>query len=121
MAFLMAFIVGGALCAVFQAALMLTKIDVPKLLIIGLALGGVATAFGLSDWLAATGGAGFTVMVVGAAQAIFNAFTALFGGAWLPICVVAAIFIALTVFGLIAGAVYRALHKDAPCGDPTKA
>lgn len=112
--FVMAFVVGGMLCAVFQIALMFTKLGVPKLLIIGLALGGVGTALGACDWLAAVGGAGFSVMVVGAAQAIFNAFTAVFGGVWLPIGIVISIFACLTVFGLVAGAVYRVLHKEVP-------
>lgn len=109
-----AFLVGGLLCAIFQTALMFTKIGIPKLLIIGLALGGLGSAFGLCDMLSAFGGAGFSVMVVGAAQAIFNAIMALFGGAWLPICIVSAIFAVLTVFGLIAGAVCRVLHAAAP-------
>ena len=122
MAFLMAFLVGGILCALFQVALMVTKLDVPKLLIIGLALGGIGTAVGFCDWLAGVGGAGFSVMVVGAAQAIFNALMALFGGVWLPICVVIAICAALTVFGLAAGAVYRAMHKaDGASGKVTAA
>lgn len=40
----------------------------------------------------------------------------LFGGVWMPICIVVAIFAALTVFGLAAGAIYRATHPGAsPC------
>ncbi len=114
MMFLQAFLVGGLLCAAFQVALMYTKLGVPKLLIIGLAVGGVCTAFGFCDIVAAFGGAGFSVMVVGAAQAIFNSLMALFAGVWLPICVVVAIFAVLTIFGLFAGFVYRAIHKDDP-------
>ncbi len=124
MMYLMAFLVGGVLCALFQIALMTTKLGVPKLLIIGLALGGLGTAVGFCDWLAGIGGAGFSVMVVGAAQAIFNSLMALFGGVWLPICIVIAIFAALTVFGLAAGAAYRAMHKggaDKPADAPAEA
>ena len=121
MMYLLAFLVGGALCAVFQVALMTTKLGVPKLLIIGLALGGLGTAFGVCDWLAGVGGAGFSVMVVGAAQAIFNSFTALFSGVWLPICVVIAIFAVLTVFGLLAGCIYRAMHKGEAAKQPDAA
>lgn len=69
MMFVQAFLVGGLLCAIFQTALMFTKIGVPRLLIIGLALGGLGSAFGLCDMLSAFGGAGFSVMVVGAAWA----------------------------------------------------
>lgn len=112
MMFLQAFLIGGLLCAVFQVALMFTKLGVPKLLIIGLALGGLCTPLGLCDVLANAGGAGFSVMVVGAAQAIFNSITALFHGVWLPVVVVVAIFAALTVFGLLAGAAYGALHQS---------
>ena len=85
MMYLQAFIVGGILCALFQIALMATKLEVPQLLVIGLVLGGIGSAVGFCDWLASVGGAGFSVMVVGAAQAIFNAFTALFAGEWLPV------------------------------------
>ncbi len=112
MMFLQAFLVGGLLCAVFQVALMYTDLGVPKLLIIGLAVGGICTAFGLCDIVAAFGGAGFSVMVVGAAQAIFNSIIALFGGVWIPICVVISIFAVLTLFGLFAGFAYRAIHKN---------
>ncbi|MCI8468883.1 MAG: hypothetical protein HFJ75_05280 [Eggerthellaceae bacterium] len=118
MMFVQAFLVGGVLCALFQIALMTTKLGVPKLLICGLALGGIGTAVGFCDWLSAVGGAGFSVMVVGAAQAIFNSLTALFAGVWLPACVVVAIFAVLTVFGLAAGAAYRALHRDAKASAP---
>ncbi len=121
MMFLQAFLVGGILCALFQIALMTTKLGVPKLLICGLALGGIGTAFGFCDWLAGVGGAGFTVMVVGAAQAIFNSLMALFGGIWLPICIVIAIFAVLTVFGLAAGGVYRAMHSDKGTAAPANA
>ncbi|MCI9129871.1 MAG: SpoVA/SpoVAEb family sporulation membrane protein [Eggerthellaceae bacterium] len=120
MMYLQAFLVGGLLCAIFQIALMYTKLGVPKLLIIGLALGGLATAFGLCDYLAEYGGAGFTVMVVGAAQAIFNSLMALFAGTPLPICIVIAIFAVLTLFGLFAGIIYRAMHKSS-ASTPTNA
>lgn len=110
MGFVTAFILGGALCLVFQALLMFTKIGVPNLLVGGLFVGGIATALGFSDMLAAWGGAGFSVMVVGAAQAIFNAMMALLQGVWLPIVVVVAIFASLIVLGLLAGVIYNATH-----------
>lgn len=113
MMFVQAFLVGGVLCAVFQVVLMATEIEVPKLLVIGLALGAIGSAVGFCDWLAGVGGAGFSVMVVDAAQAIFNSLMALFGGVWLPAAVVASVLALLTVFGLAGGFAYRALHKGA--------
>ena len=114
MMYLMAFLVGGVLCALFQIALMTTKLGAPKLLICGLAFGGLGAAVGFCDWLAGVGGAGISVMVVGAAQAIFNSLMALFSGAWLPICIVVAIFAALTVFGLAAGVISSLTQRHAP-------
>jgi hypothetical protein len=111
MSFVMAFVVGGLLCLIFQAAMMITKLHPPELLIIGLFVGAVLTVFGISDLLAAWGGAGFSVMVIGASQAISAAFVALLHGEMLPALVVLSIFGALTLLGIIAGVIRTSIEK----------
>lgn len=117
MGFVTAFILGGVLCAVFQVILMFTPLDPPKILIGGLLVGGIATAFGLADVLAAWGGAGFSVMVVGAAQAMFGSVQAILAGNFIPLCVLLGVFAALTILGSLAGWIYAATHKDGESGE----
>ena len=88
MAFVLAFLVGGLLAAVFQVISMITRIETPKLLIIAFAIGAVLSALGVCDVLGAVGGGGFMITLIGAAQAIYNSVMALFGGAWTPLCIV---------------------------------
>lgn len=111
MNFVTAFVLGGALCAFFQLLMMLTKARPPELLIFGLLLGAIITVFGLSDILLAWGGAGFSIMVIGAAQAIFGSFQALFLGKFAPIITVLCIFAALTVLGILAGTIRTSIEK----------
>ena len=111
MQFVNAFIVGGLLCLLFQIFHMVTKLDVPKVLIIGLFVGGVLTALGICDLLAAWGGAGFVVMVIGAAQAVYDSCLLLFAGNPVPLLTILSIFLSLVVLGLIAGVVRWAIES----------
>ena len=52
------------------------------------------------------------ITLIGAAQAIYNSVMALFGGAWMPLCIVTAIFAALTVLGIVAGMLRMPFEKD---------
>ena len=56
MEFIMAFLVGGTLCLLFQIVADATKAPVPLILLVGLALGGILTPFGIMDQLAEWGG-----------------------------------------------------------------
>ncbi|HIW75021.1 MULTISPECIES: SpoVA/SpoVAEb family sporulation membrane protein [Gordonibacter] len=112
MEFIMAFLVGGALCLLFQLILDVTKAPVPYILLVGLAVGGILTPFGIMDVLANWGGAGFTIMVVGAGQAMCaTTQAALAGNPW-PLLSVIGVFLVLTVVGLVCGSCHRALHPS---------
>ena len=112
MVFLQAFLFGGALCALFQAVFMVTKLSVPKLLVIGLVAGGICAALGWCDAFVSAGGAGFSVMLVSAAQAIYEAWIALFSGAWVPMTVVFLIFAAVTGMAILAGFVRKHIVEE---------
>ena len=105
MEFISAFIIGGFLCLIFQLFMMVTKLSVPKILIIGLFAGGILTWLGVCDFLSSTGGAGFQIMVIGAAQGVYNGCLALFAGSPIAILTILGIFAVLIVLGLVAGAV----------------
>ena len=111
MSFILAFLVGGALCFVFQVILMYSRVAVPELLVMAFAIGAVLCAVGACDALGAVGGGGFMITLIGAAQAIYNAAMALFGGDFLPICIVTSIFAALTGLGIVAGMLRVPLEK----------
>ena len=112
MEFIMAFLVGGTLCLLFQIVADATKAPVPLILLVGLALGGILTPFGIMDQLAEWGGAGFTIRVVGAGQAVCaTTQAALAGNPW-PLLSVIGVFLALTAIGLVCGSGYCALHKQ---------
>lgn len=111
MPFLTAFILGGSLCVIAQIALMFTKLDPPKILIIGLFIGALLGVTGLGSVLAAWGGAGYNIMVIGAGEAIYSSMLLLYSGISLPICVVLSIFASLIILGVMGGATYVATHK----------
>ncbi|MDO5043801.1 MAG: SpoVA/SpoVAEb family sporulation membrane protein [Coriobacteriia bacterium] len=96
-----AFLVGGGLCVVFQLFLEFTKVPVPVLLVCGLALGGICTLFGLTDILASLGGGGFTILVVGAGQAVTLTTMLLMQGQPMMLLLVLSIFVTLFVVGII--------------------
>ena len=112
MSFVLAFVIGGALCLVFQVVLMCSRIEVPNLLIAAFAVGAVLSVVGACDVLGEVGGGGFMITLIGAAQAIYEAAIALFGGEWAPLCIVTSIFAALTVLGIVAGMMRVPLEKD---------
>ena len=111
MSIVLAFAIGGALCLVFQVILMYSRMEVPNLLIVAFAVGAVLSAVGACDVLGEIGGGGFMITLIGAAQAIYNAAMALFAGGWMPLCIVASIFTALTALGIVAGILRSPFEK----------
>lgn len=104
MLYVMAFIVGGCICLLFQIAMEFTHVSVPNLLIIGLALGGWLSLFGITQWLSAVGGCGFIIMVIGAGQALYATTMAALGGIVAPLLTIWGVFIALAIVGIVCGA-----------------
>ena len=114
MEFLMAFLVGGVLCLLFQIVLCVTKASIPNILLVGLALGGILTPFGVTAQLAEWGGAGFSIMTVGAGQAVCETMQAALAGNPWPLLSVLGVFVVFAVVGIASGAVNRALRKGEP-------
>lgn len=108
MSFVMAFIVGGLLCALFQVVMMLMKLHPPEMLIFGFALGAVLLPSGVIAWLEAVGGAGMSVMVIDAGAATFAGLMQLFHGDLATIVTLLLVFAALIVIGVLAGMLRRA-------------
>lgn len=103
LSFVFAFIVAGVMCLLFQAITDAGGFAIPKVLMVGLSLGGICTLFGITDWLATIGGYGFTILVVGAGQAVTATTIAALGGQPLMLFVVWGVFAALAVIGTICG------------------
>jgi hypothetical protein len=102
--FVLAFLIGGALCAIFQVFAMLTKLHPPQVLIIGFSLGGLLVPFGAIAFLEHFGGGGVAITVLDAGAALCGTLIGLFTqGQWLPVAIVLGIFIALTAIGVITG------------------
>lgn len=108
MVFVMAFVVGGLLAAIFQIAAMATKATPPTLLKIGFAVGGCIVPFGALGWLEAVGGGGAAAMVVDAGGALSGTFIGLLTtGAVMPLVMVLCIFVLLVLIGCLTGAVSK--------------
>lgn len=111
MDFVNAFLIGGATCLVFQLLMMATKLEPPKLLIFGLALGGFLSAIGIMPVLLSFNTAGMLIMAVGAGDAVFGATTLALAGNWSMVALVLGIFIVLILLGVAAGWVYCKKNK----------
>lgn len=70
MDYLLAFLVGGALCLVAQLVLDLTRLTQAHVMVLFVALGAVASGMGLYDPLVTLGGAGATVPLPGFGHAL---------------------------------------------------
>ncbi|MEG1561489.1 MAG: SpoVA/SpoVAEb family sporulation membrane protein [Raoultibacter sp.] len=108
MEFIGAFLVGGIICAIFQALMMVTKLDPPKLLIMGFSLGALLTVFGVTPVLMQWGGAGLMIMVIDAGEAVVGATMAACSGNFVVPIIVLGIFAAVTLLGVIAGCIRKA-------------
>jgi hypothetical protein len=110
--FALAFLIGGALCAVFQVFMMLTKLHPPQILTIGFALGGILLPFGAIATLEQFGGGGMAIMVMDAGAALCGSLVALFtAGQWFSLVMVLGILVSLTAIGIITGMITDGLTK----------
>lgn len=110
MEFINAFLLGGTLCVIFQAVMMVTKIDPPKLLIAGCAIGALLTVFGITPVLMQWGGAGLAIMIIDAGEAFVGATMAAWAGDFSVALLVAGILVAVSTLGIIAGYGWSALN-----------
>jgi len=111
MIYLNAFMLGGFLCVLCQLALMFTKLDPPSILIVGFTIGAILTPLGIADRLAGWGGAGWSVMVAGAGQAVTGATMAALGGNPMAAAAVLAVFAALLLLGVLGGLGYARVSR----------
>lgn len=107
MVFLGAFLVGGLLCALFEAVSQVTKVKPPVLLAAGIALGALCGALGVADALTQVAGAGYGIMVMGFGTAVFDAASKAIAGDCLAAMVLAGVVVALTIIGIACGAGHR--------------
>lgn len=113
LAFVLAFVFGGILAAIFQIAAMLSNSRPPTLLKIGFAIGGLCVPLGFLDWLEAIGGGGIAAMVVDAGGALSGTFIALLTtGFPIPIIIVLGVFVALVLIGCITGAISKPISAE---------
>jgi len=111
MDFVLAFVIGGCMCLLFQVVMMVTKLHPPEMLIIGFALGAVLVPTGVVGWLEAVGGAGMGIMIMDAGAATFGGLLSLFHGDPSVILLVLGIFVLVALLGCIAGALFMTMHK----------
>jgi hypothetical protein len=111
MMFLNAFILGGTICVIFQILIMVTKLDPPRILIFGFALGALLTPLGIAPALAKAGQAGIAVLVVNAGQACEGTAEGLLAGAPLNFILVVGLFVVLTLIGICGGAIASSKGK----------
>jgi hypothetical protein len=107
--YITAFLLGGIMCALFEIFGMFTKLDPPRVLILGIGLGGLLMPYGMLAQLGQWGGAGLTVMCLTAGNAVCATTMALLGGNPVPILIIIALFAVLTLIGITAGFLRSAL------------
>lgn len=106
--FVLAFLFGGVLAAVFQLAAGLTHAKPPVLLTIGFALGGVLLPTGIIAWAEMWGGGGMAAMVLDAGAALAGNFlTLITAGVPIPLLIVLATFVLLVLIGCLTGAISK--------------
>ena len=115
-AYVKAFLVGGAICAVAQLIINFTKITSGKILVYFMLSGLVLQAFGLYEFLVDFGGAGATVPISGfgyllANGAIKGAKSSLFGAFTGGLASASAGVTAAIVFGYFNALIFRAKSK----------
>lgn len=113
MMYLTAFLLGGIMCVLFEIFGMFTKLDPPRVLILGIGLGGLLMPYGMLAQLGQWGGAGLTVMCLTAGNAVCGTTMALLGGNPIPILIILVLFVTLTLIGIAAGFIRSAVIRKA--------
>ena len=106
MSFICAFVAGGLVCAIFEAIGLLTNIKVPRLLLIGVIVGGLLGATGLVEPILGFGGAGFGIMVTGFGNGVYQAAVSALSGDALPAILTLLEVVILTCIGIVAARIH---------------
>jgi hypothetical protein len=116
MLLLNAFLFGGALCLVFEALKAVPKLSFPILMLFGIILGSLLTAFGIMPALAQFGGGGVVVTILGLGELAYNVGVLAGSGMWtaglslltLFVCIMFGVFL----IGILTALVYLGTHKQ---------
>lgn len=113
MVYLNAFLVAGILCVLCQLLLMFTKLGVPKILVLCLAIGSILTAIGLMDKLIGLGTAGVIIMVLAAGQPIYLSTMAALQGNFMGFALFLLTVLGVVVIGILSALIYLAINTKA--------
>ncbi|MDR3307782.1 MAG: SpoVA/SpoVAEb family sporulation membrane protein [Coriobacteriales bacterium] len=107
------FLIGGTICTLFQAFAAFTGLSAPKVLILGMLVGGLLTPAGMMSSMEQLGCIGAQFTAVGAGSAVMGTAMLLFSGIFAPFVTVLCVFVALTILGCVWGLI-RATHFKSP-------
>ena len=111
MGFILAFIVSGLLCAVFQLIVSVTHWNVQHVLIGSIVSGAVLMPFGVTTVLENIGGAGAIATFFDAGAAFAGTLVAGWtSGSWMSFAIIFCVVVAQIPLGIIAGAWYARRH-----------
>lgn len=108
-AFVWAFLVGGAICACAQVLLMVTRAPRPIFFTCMFILGAVLYPFGIMKDLVSLSGAGMQINVIAAGEAVCSTFEALMMGMPRPYITLIGLLVVLTLLGMVFGLVRLAV------------
>jgi hypothetical protein len=111
MIYVTAFLAGGILCALFQVFAMFTKLDPPRVLVLGFAIGALLTPYGMMSALGHWGGPGLYIMVIGAGNALAATTAPLLGGIPVPFLTILGLFASLALMSIVAGYIRSNMEK----------
>ncbi|MCD8315902.1 MAG: SpoVA/SpoVAEb family sporulation membrane protein [Eggerthellaceae bacterium] len=111
MSIVAAFVIGGAICVLFQLISAISHSTPPNILIVGIGAGALFTAFGVIGALGDYGEAGVYILVIGLGQAVFYGVVSALEGNWLSIGITVLVLGCFILIGVIGGAWHLALHK----------
>lgn len=117
MGFVWAFLFGGALGAVGQFISMTTKLPLTPFFIGLIVIGALLFPFGIMKAWAMIAGAGVTIFVVGAGEALVSTFLALVMGMPLPFILVIAMFVFLVLFGCLMAVIRMSIDAKKQSAD----
>lgn len=111
MGFVLAFLVGGLLCAIFQLIVSVTHWNVQRVLIGSIVSGAVLMPFGVTAALENIGGAGVIATFFDAGAAFAGTLVAGWtSGSWMAFAIIFCIVVAQIPLGILAGVWYAKRH-----------
>lgn len=110
--FVWAFVIGGAIGAFFQLLFMLSKLPVPRFLVLSFSLGALLVPTGIMKALVQLSGAGTMVHIFDCGEAVVSTFSALLGGNIIPFLSIIALFAIVYLVGICFGLAKLSLTSE---------